>query len=494
MDATVKAYPKFKTLHLAHNQDINEKLHRFTLDDMHASYHGFTHCGTYPHEFTEDTVALSFLVDDLVVVVYANKNTRSYFAVGLGYYLGQGWVHVLCDKCPSTQNMDWERFGRRAYYRMWRARAEHARNMSKQEHADLTRNAHFVKHAHLPRSIWANDWGGPCMPGLMDMVPQPYSLELDWWRTRVDKCFGQRLSLGDYGDCVDGILICTGNIFWDMRIIGIDPEDSAYQPVVSHVSGKSPMTNQADIAMAYHSTSDTTLALHRAKGISLPNNKHFVLLLKAFSTRLAGKHLVTTLIQCSDIYTVDCYGNRIDSENGGLSESGRAMLTILPLLDVVPDSGMHAAEPGILTPFYAIASPQVWRREPPCVRRREEFKSIRKHFYALVNIHQPTGHKLCRKLANKREMDRAVKFFSDMFGLKYLRDYNFGHSHHGYYRTRQHCYVLTGQRDITWFGAASNPVPHSRMHATKSRYPYCITLGTTFELFPRSRDIVSLLG
>ncbi|KAI6022276.1 hypothetical protein BKA83DRAFT_4276983 [Pisolithus microcarpus] len=252
---------------------------------------------------------------------------------------------------------------------MWHARAKHAQDMSKQERAPyLTRNAHFVKHAHLPRSIWAakvvwgrweldnlrvmvdveqcpgccdgpcgmtttfNDWGGLAMPGLMNTVRQPYSLELDRWQAQVDKS-GQRLSLGDYGDCVDGTLTCTGNIFRDMPIIGIDPEDSAYQPVVSRVSGdrwvKSRMTNQADIATAYHSTSRTTLVLHRAKGISLPTNKHIALLLKAFSTRLSGKHLVTTLIQCSDIYSVDRDGNRIGSGDGGLSENGRVLLTFL---------------------------------------------------------------------------------------------------------------------------------------------------------------------
>ncbi|KAI5997512.1 hypothetical protein EDD15DRAFT_2410828 [Pisolithus albus] len=111
----------------------------------------------------------------------------------------------------------------------------------------------------------------------------------------------------------------------------------------------------------------------------------------------------------------------------------------LTLLDVVPNGGMHAEQPGILTPFCAIASPQVWRREPPCVQRREQFKNIRKHFYALVDIHQPTGHGLCLQLAVRRAMcynkhpliavqnrwkkDRAVKFFSDMFGLKYLRNF-----------------------------------------------------------------------
>ncbi|KAI5992145.1 heterokaryon incompatibility protein-domain-containing protein [Pisolithus albus] len=151
----LKAYPKFKTIHLSHNQDINEKRRKFTLDDMHASYHGFTRYGTYPHELTENTVTLSSVVNDLVVVAYANKDAGSYFAVGLGYYLGQGWVHVACDEDLPTADMDWEKFGEKAYDQMRRARAKHAQDMSKHLGAHLTRNAHFVKHAHLPRSIWA---------------------------------------------------------------------------------------------------------------------------------------------------------------------------------------------------------------------------------------------------------------------------------------------------------------------------------------------------
>ncbi|KAI5997543.1 hypothetical protein EDD15DRAFT_348979 [Pisolithus albus] len=42
-----------------------------------------------------------------------------------------------------------------------------------------------------------------------------------------------------------------------------------------------------------------------------------------------------------------------------------------------------------------------------------------------------------------------------------------------YCRTHQHCHVLTGQRDITCYGTASNPMLYSQMHATKLHYPYC---------------------
>ncbi|KAI5992136.1 hypothetical protein EDD15DRAFT_1032812 [Pisolithus albus] len=163
------------------------------------------------------------------------------------------------------------------------------------------------------------------------------------------------------------------------------------------------MKNQTDVAIAYHMTADTHLALHQARGISLPSNDNFMLLLTAFSIRMVGKHLVTTIIQCSDFYGVDQDGNRRDSGD-----------------DSLPESGHRSTESGVETPLCAIASPQVWRREPLCVRRREQFKSIREHFYAL---HQPTGPELRFKFANRQKKDTAVKFFSEMFGLEYLRIY-----------------------------------------------------------------------
>ncbi|KAI5997533.1 hypothetical protein EDD15DRAFT_347117 [Pisolithus albus] len=394
---TLTTYPMFKTLFLAHNQDVNEKRREFTLDDLHALYHKFRRCGTYPYEFTGNTITLSSLTDGLVVVVYANEDAGSYFAVGLGYHLGQGWVHVVCDEHQEVHS--WQSFGKSAYYRVWGARAEHARNMSKLRGTHLTRDTHFVKHAHLSRSIWAarvvwgrwelnnfrvmvdvehcpgccdgpcrmatrlNDWGSLDMPGLMNTTRRTYSLKLDGWLAEVDRCSGQRNSLGDYGDYVDGILIRTGNIFDDMRSLGIDPELPAYCPLVSRVSSDTRSeyykTDQAGVTIAYHITGDARPALRQGRGISLPANERFVLLLKAFSTRLAGKHLVTTIVQCSDFYNVDREGNRMDSGD-----------------DIAPDSGMHDAE-RILTPFCAIASPQVWRREPPCVRRIEQFERIR---------------------------------------------------------------------------------------------------------------------
>ncbi|KAI6161025.1 heterokaryon incompatibility protein-domain-containing protein [Pisolithus thermaeus] len=148
-------YPEFKTLYLTHHQDANETLREFTLDDVNASYYGFTRHGTHPHEFSGDIVTLSPLTDNLVVIVYANNDCRSRFAVGLGYHLGQGWVHVVYDDHPEVNWTPWSDFAHTAYSRMWEARAKHAQSFPKHKYDYGCRHDHFIKHAHLPRSIWA---------------------------------------------------------------------------------------------------------------------------------------------------------------------------------------------------------------------------------------------------------------------------------------------------------------------------------------------------
>ncbi|KAI6001711.1 hypothetical protein EDC04DRAFT_1055812 [Pisolithus marmoratus] len=447
--STFTTYPEFKTLPLTHHQDVNEKRREFALDDKHASYYGFSRCGTYPHEFRGNAVTLPSLTDGLIVIVYANNDARSRFAVGLGYYRGQGWVHVVCAEHSSPQEEDWTNFGRGAYHRMWKARTKHAQSMPKQEHTYVHRDDHFTKHAHLPRSIWAARvvWGrwemdnfkvmvdieqcpgccdGPCrwtgtgndsgdidMPGLMKTVPGPYLLRVDGWEARFDKWSGQLIELGDYGDYSDGVLTRTGNIFEDMRTLGIDSEDTTSSPVVSRVSGwewpMRDMRNRGNVAVTHSAIEDRHLALRQPKGILLPANDSIVLLLKALAIRLAGKHLVITVIQCSEFYEVDRDGKRSDSED-----------------DLVSDSVEPSTEAGMLTPLCIIASPQVWRRHLACVQRRERFKSIREHFYTLVNMRQLTGTEAHHGSVNKRNKDGAIMFFSDLFGLKYLRNYTGG--------------------------------------------------------------------
>ncbi|KAI6145902.1 hypothetical protein BKA82DRAFT_765480 [Pisolithus tinctorius] len=433
-----ETYPEFKTLYLTHHQDANETRCEFILDDKYALYHGFTlrsiysddiyPRNIYPRQFTGDAVALSSVIDDLTVIVYTNYDARSRFAVGLGYFLGQGWVHVICDELGRTPEdlwIPWPHFGKIVYELMRNARAEQAQTMPGSVHGFVPNTGHFIKHAHLPGSIlaakvvwgsWENDnfkiivdvdqcpgccdgphrWAatfiryrGLPTPGLMHTVSLLHELKLDGWEADFDECSGQRIALGDYGDYSNGTFIRVGNIFEDVGILDIHTTDPAYRPVVSRVSGYLrpwKLTGHLKGLAAAHLRKGKLLALHQPKGLSLPTNWQVVRLLKALSTRLAGKHLVITVVQCSGFY------------------------------------GVGDDEPQILTPLCTIVRPQVWQRQLPCVERRERFKSIREYFYALANMHQSPGTEALHKSACKKKEDGAIEFFSDMFGLKHLRN------------------------------------------------------------------------
>ncbi|KAI6143093.1 heterokaryon incompatibility protein-domain-containing protein [Pisolithus tinctorius] len=417
---TFETFPVFKTLYLTHHQDANETRREFKFDDKYALYHGFTRRGIYPREFGDDTVTLSSRIDDLIVVVYANDGAGSRFAVGLGCYRGQGWIHVVYDDRPAGQGD----FGKRAYDRMWSGRAKHGQNMAEQRRHRGS-GFHFIKHVHLPRSIWAariicSTWeekdnfnvvvdveqcsgrcDGPCqwsntflersrldVPGIMDTVYHSYWLRLDEREVKFERCSGQRIELGDYGDYSDGTLTRTGNIFEDMRTLGINPMDSVYYPVVSRISGDersmSHVKNRDDVVVNH--VYNKHLVLREPKGLLLPANEHLVLLLKALSTRAAGKGLVISVVQCSDFYTFDCNGERIDDDERRHSRG-----------DSASESGNHSAEPRILTPLYTVAHPQVWERKRCCWHRMRQFHTIRVHFHALVNLHESAGPEASQK-------------------------------------------------------------------------------------------------
>ncbi|KAI5995882.1 heterokaryon incompatibility protein-domain-containing protein [Pisolithus albus] len=446
-DAVIKTFPVFKTLHLDHHQDVNSNRREFTLDDKHASYHNFTRRATHPPKFTGDTVALSSLIEDLVVVVYANNDTGSCFAVGLGYYLSSGWVHVICDEPFPTQEAGWADFAESTHRRMWIAQAEHAQNMDKQRNPYATESDYFIKHAHLPQSTFAARvvWGrwemdnfkvmvdveqcpgccvgpheitrtsivnfsGPDTPGLMGVVHvhvEEYFLELDGWQTRFLECSGQQFKLGDYGDYSNGKLARIGNIFDDMRVAGVDVEEPTYCAVTSCTPGFAKkidwMKNRDDLVVAYPILKEENLVLHQPRGVFLPANEHFLLLLKDLSIHLAEKLLVIATVQCSDFYEVD--------EDGKRKDSGDAL---------APDRVNQSPEAVTSTPLCIIATPQVWKRTKPCGSRRGEFKRIREHFFSLVNMREHTRIKPCYKFVKKHQ---AIKFFSNIFGLKYLTNY-----------------------------------------------------------------------
>ncbi|KAI6151171.1 hypothetical protein BKA82DRAFT_771875 [Pisolithus tinctorius] len=144
-----RVYPHFRQLYLTCSR---EAIHYLTLDDKVTSYHGFVRCGTFPRNLTGDVVTLSSENDDCIVIVYANDDARSRFAVGLGYCLGKGWVHIISPVIAEEHWMTWTDFARRARDMMRGASIELVKDIHKHDES-LCDN--FIKHAHLPRSIWA---------------------------------------------------------------------------------------------------------------------------------------------------------------------------------------------------------------------------------------------------------------------------------------------------------------------------------------------------
>ncbi|KAI6008515.1 hypothetical protein EDC04DRAFT_2907071 [Pisolithus marmoratus] len=417
-------------IYLGHSQDASETQHRITLDDRHASINGFTRCITYPREqLTHDIVTLSSRTNDLIVVVYANGDGGSSFAVGLGHYFGQGWVHVTCNDRPANDIKEHQLacldFAKKAYDAMWNAHAAHAGSMPADQ--DVYRPNTFTKHAHLPQSICAATvvWGrwdkGNFMNVLVDVKQCPGCCvgPHEWMRTSNDYCLGmrrlmetgysrdleqklgrqhvpsggchQRIMLGDYGDFHNGRFKRNGNIFQDLHApdIGLN---KIYRPVVSRVLGDENilrhMVDQGGNAVTFQNMDRGTQYL--LEGLLLPNNQKLVRLLKALSTQLSDKHLVTTVVHASDFHAVGPVG---DWKLRSVSE-------------------MHQ--------FCIVASPHTWKKEPASELRREQLKDIRKHFYNLLHIART---EVLEEPAIDTQRMPAIDFFSKLFGLEKLINY-----------------------------------------------------------------------
>ncbi|KAI6138879.1 heterokaryon incompatibility protein-domain-containing protein [Pisolithus tinctorius] len=335
--------PEFRSLYLAYAQDTEQKCHKIRLDDKRTSWHGFTRCGTFPWEITGDTVTLSSRGNTFIVLVYANNDVRCRFAVGLGYYLGRPWASIICDEYPTNQELrssSWAYFAKQAYDILWDTPIEKSYLRS------------TMKGVHLPRSIWdariivssATDvmidieQCPGCCTGPRECTPMAdhpwvpwtsesygsHELELGGYSARLCECIGKEIVLGDYGDySSDENFKRRGNIFEDMRELGIDPTDSVYRSVVSDVSSSKRVLrrSQTQHDVVSHSWGEN-LVLHQPKGLSLPNHKTFELLLKAWCTRLAGNFLVTTVIECSEFYKDDREGRRMDMGGNPASRGG----------------------------------------------------------------------------------------------------------------------------------------------------------------------------
>lgn len=406
-------FPRVKRLFLSYHQ--RELYRRLKLDDRTVSYYGFKRGDAFPCAILEDSIKLS-LSNDLTIVTYANDKAGVRFAVGFGYYLGSAWTYIICDERRSQTGMLRESYAKEAYDAMWSRQADLARIMSDGATTDINSDsASFIRHAHLPRSIWDAriTWGvwyrGNCTVNI-DIVPctgccygplalktstanwnsieapgpmreagpssPRYALHIDGSKVQLLRFPGiEIIQLGDYGYW-DSTFKRDGNIFQDLAA------DPAYDPVKRKISAGNGGTMAEDRETVWTSSDNSSeLVLSQPAGLSLPNNEQLRFLLKNLSSHLTNKCLVTSIVRC----------------------------------------GVGAGAP---TQLCYLSTPQVWCPNVFDKKRRARLKEIRVQFYTLLNWHpSPTSTGDNRSSNSKVSRNRAIKYFSDMFGIKHFESY-----------------------------------------------------------------------
>ncbi|KAI6042230.1 hypothetical protein EDC04DRAFT_1028582 [Pisolithus marmoratus] len=299
--------------------------------------------------------------------------------------------------------MSWDGYAKKAYNWMWNRQADLADNDMPRDSLTTSTDsdtASFIKHAHLPRSIWAArfvwgvwyrgncnvtvdivlctgccrgplacktwtaDWNGIEAPGAMERAgpsSPTYALYMDGikmqllWFPDIEV-----VQLGDYGHW-DTTFQRSGNIFQDLAA------DPAYDPIKRKVSTGNGSTMPEDVMTVWASGDNSSrLTLRQPIGLSLPNNQQLVLLLKAQSCRLTGKCLVTSIVHCT-------------------THRGHTR-----------------------TELCYLSTPQVWRRDVTDDKRRGQFREIRDRFFALLNWSPPvTSASACDSQSPKDERKRS---------------------------------------------------------------------------------------
>lgn len=413
-------FPRVKQLFLSYYQDDSRR--NLRLDDRAVSFYGFQRCGTFPRDIVGNSVKLS-ITNDMIVVIYANDKAKVRFTVGFGYYFGSPWTHIICDESHSQATMPsgGDDYVQKAYDRMWNWQAHLASNDMSDDGFTTSASSDtssFIKHAHLPRSIWAvrfmwgvwyrgncnvtvdivcctgccrgplawktstSDWNGLETPGPMEkasLSSREYALYMDGIKVQLLRFPGiGAVQLGDYGHFDANFkLRRDGNIFQNCAA------DPAYDPIEHKVSTGNATVMAEDVMDMWAShNSSPRLMLRQPIGLSLPNNRQLVILLKELSCRLTDKCLVTSVVRCrtrrSDTRTELCY----------------------------------------------LSTPQVWRRDGIDQERRAQFREIREQFYALLNWSRPaTSAGDSRSSNSKKTTKEAIQYFSTMFGIEYLETY-----------------------------------------------------------------------
>ncbi|KAL4078659.1 heterokaryon incompatibility protein-domain-containing protein [Scleroderma yunnanense] len=333
---------QFRQLYLRY-QDTPHPDITFEIDDNALTEGGLTYCGTYPQEMTGNTLTLTN-TNPFCVKVYSDSQADCLFAVGFGQYLGNDWIHFVCDERTTTEKRSWEDYAETEYRKMVDRGPDHAQSMAAVRSRGVRYDRVYIMQTELPRSIWtvrtscivwensrsygvriegfrylgfssvAGKWTGFDVGRTNDLNRDMRGLMMRYrwgdYKALVDEVSVGFLpapngtKLGDYGRFTDSNdFCCQGNIFADLESLGSEPDITPRQHTIcaTHITYK-----DGDYVITPHRSSPSDYPqfyLYKPLGLSLPNNRHFNSLLTSLSTRLANKYLVTRAIQCATYYS-----------------------------------------------------------------------------------------------------------------------------------------------------------------------------------------------
>ncbi|KAL4074495.1 heterokaryon incompatibility protein-domain-containing protein [Scleroderma yunnanense] len=345
---------RFHQLYLGYQDTLHHNT-TFEIDDSGITGNGFTYRGTYPSEFTGNTLTLTS-TDRYCVKFYFNIQAGCHLAVGFGQCFSQDWVHSVCE--ISAIRYSWENYVQEECWNMLVRGPEDARSMAEARSRGKRYGRVRIIQTRLPRPTWfvqtscvvwessrncavriealrhpdvgklSGEWSDFDVDRTDDPSCDMRGLMIDrpWLRTYgllVDGVFTKfsqapiGIKLGDFGRWrYPNYFHCEGNIFEDLETLASELDITPRQ---HKICAKNPQHTDGDYV--------TAPELYKPLGLSLPRSHHFNSLLASLSTRLTNRYLVTRVMQCPAEHTsrwqsrpAGLYGDRRSDTNGSSIE------------------------------------------------------------------------------------------------------------------------------------------------------------------------------
>ncbi|KAL4082142.1 heterokaryon incompatibility protein-domain-containing protein [Scleroderma yunnanense] len=337
---------QFRQVYLKY-QDTPHRDATFEVDDNAITGNSLTYCGTYPSKRRKDTLKLTH-TQSLYVKVYYDSQSDCRFSVAFGQFLGRDWIHFGCEQPLSTgDRQPWEAYARGEYRRMLARAPEDSLLMAEARSKGKRDGLVWVKHTSLPGSTWTVRtscilWESSMNYGVrIDAFQDPdfSNVTGNWKCLDVDRnndpnCDMQSFmirdrpysmwnqteicvdgtsmrffpapsgtQLGDYGHFTDfGDFYREGNIF-DFKQISSQEHSAPRQHRIYQKHGYNTNTDYVHVPWPFFC--DSTITLYKPLGLSLPNNDSFNTFLASLSTQLINKYLITSVIQCETVLSIE---------------------------------------------------------------------------------------------------------------------------------------------------------------------------------------------